>query len=195
MITSSGDVVEDAQAVTDPAQRRARDETLRTIFADPTSRHHEIIAEAELDIDYHGSPIVMGDDNGALAPGQRMPDTIDVALADARAGMLHELAHRAGHTALLLGGVSAPAEELVRLDNAIRAQSDPSIIEASVVLATRSEDRQPCARLAPEATERLGISEVTLLVVRPDGHVGLRADRDHVAAMAAYHKLLLSGPA
>jgi 2-polyprenyl-6-methoxyphenol hydroxylase-like FAD-dependent oxidoreductase len=195
MITSSGDVVEDAQAVTDPALRRARDETLRRIFADPTTRHHEIIAEAELDIDYHGSPIVLGDESGSLAPGQRLPDTIDVALADGQAGMLHELAHRAGHTALLLGGLSAPVDELVRLDNAIRAQSDPSIIEASVVLATRSEERRPCARLAPEAVELLGIGEITLLAMRPDGHVGFRADRDHVAAMAAYHKLLVSGPA
>ena len=33
---------------------------------------------------------------------------------------------------------------------------------------------------------QLGIAEVTLLVVRPDGHVGLRADREHVAALAAY---------
>ena len=52
MITASGDAVEHAQTVTDPAERRARDETLRAVFADPTSRHHEAIAEAELDIDY-----------------------------------------------------------------------------------------------------------------------------------------------
>jgi 2-polyprenyl-6-methoxyphenol hydroxylase-like FAD-dependent oxidoreductase len=195
MITSSGDEVEDAQAVTDPAQRRARDETLRMIFADPTSRHHEIVAEAELDIDYHGSPIVMGDENAALAPGQRLPDTIDVLLADGGAGMLHELTHRAGHTALLLGGLSAPVDELVRLDSAIRAGSDPFIIEARVVLTTRSEARQPCAGLAPGAAELLGIGEITLLVIRPDGHVGLRADGDHVAAMAAYQRVLESGPA
>ncbi len=28
---------------------------------------------------------------------------------------------------------------------------------------------------------QLRIGEITLLVVRPDGHVGLRADRDHIA--------------
>jgi hypothetical protein len=39
----------------------------------------------------------------------------------------------------------------------------------------------------------LGIGEVTLLVVRPDGHVGLRADRDHLKALAAYQALLVSG--
>jgi hypothetical protein len=47
----------------------------------------------------------------------------------------------------------------------------------------------------PQAAERLGVDAVTLLVVRPDGHVGLRADHDHVAAVAAYQKLLESGPA
>jgi hypothetical protein len=47
--------------VIDPAERRARDEALRMVFADPDSRHHEAVAEAELDIDYGGSPIVMGD--------------------------------------------------------------------------------------------------------------------------------------
>jgi len=28
---------------------------------------------------------------------------------------------------------------------------------------------------------QLRIGEITLLFVRPDGHVGLRADRDHIA--------------
>jgi hypothetical protein len=39
----------------------------------------------------------------------------------------------------------------------------------------------------------LGIRDVTLLVVRPDGHVGLRADCDHLEALAAYQALLASG--
>jgi 2-polyprenyl-6-methoxyphenol hydroxylase-like FAD-dependent oxidoreductase len=38
-ITASGDAVERAQSVTDPDERRARDETLRAVSADPTSRH------------------------------------------------------------------------------------------------------------------------------------------------------------
>ena len=84
MVTASGDAVELAQMVIDPAERRARDEALRVVFADPESRHHEAVAEAELDIDYGGSPIVMGDKHDALAPGQRLPDTIEVCLADAR---------------------------------------------------------------------------------------------------------------
>jgi len=34
---------------------------------------------------------------------------------------------------------------------------------------------------------------MTLLVIRPDGYVGLRADHDHLKALAAYQALLLAG--
>src|SRR5262249_56985830 len=57
-IVASGDMIEQAQALSDPAQRRARDEAIRANFAQPMSRHHEAVAEAELDIDYGASPIV-----------------------------------------------------------------------------------------------------------------------------------------
>lgn len=184
-ITASGDAVEDAQTVTDPAERRARDATLRTVFADIDSLHHEAIAEAELDIDYAGSPIVMGDDSDALAPGQRIPDTIEVHSAGSGVRMLHELTHRAGHTALLIGGSAAQADELTRLGG--------SLIESTFALTTRPDDRNAQVRLAPEAANQLGIGETTLLVVRPDGHVGLRADHSHVEALAAYKALLVSG--
>lgn len=190
MVTASGDAVEQAQTVRDPADRRARDATLRMVFADPTSRHHEAIAEAELDIDYGGSPIVVGDAHAALGPGARLPDTIEVRLESGAVCGLHELAHRAGHTALLVGGPSAHGADLARLDDEVRAAGDASLVEATVVLTTRGDDSQPHARLEPAAAAQLGVDEVTLLVIRPDGHVGLRADRDHVAALAAYQSLL-----
>jgi hypothetical protein len=72
--------------------------------------HHEAVAEAELDIDYGGSPIVMGDKHDVLAPGQRLPDTIEVYLADGRRCTLHGLVNGAGHTALLVGGSSLHTE-------------------------------------------------------------------------------------
>jgi hypothetical protein len=115
--------LEVAQTVTDPAERRARDGTLRAVFADPTSRHHETIAEAELDVDYRGSPIVIGDESDALALGQRLPDTIEVVLAGGEVSMLHQLTNREGHTALLIGGLSAPSESLARLESSTRARS------------------------------------------------------------------------
>ena len=194
MVTASGDAVELAQMVIDPAARRIRDETLRAVFADPNSRHHEAVAEAELDIGYGGSPIVMGHKHDALAPGQRLPDTIEVQLADGRACMLHELANRAGHTALLIGGLSVQTEALARVDNLMRAQSRASaIIEEIVAITAGSDDQSPYARIAPTAAEELGIGELTLLVIRPDGHIGLRSDRNHVEDLAAYQRLLVTG--
>ncbi len=194
MVTASGDAVELAQMVIDPAERQARDEALRALFADPDSRHHEAVAEAELDIDYGGSPIVMGDKHDALAPGQRLPDTIEVCLAGGRTCMLHELANHAGHTALLIGGSSSHTEALAPIDDVIRAQSLASIIiEEIVVIAAGSDDRSRYARITPTAAEQLGIGEITLLVIRPDGHIGLRSDRNHVEDIAAYQQLLVSG--
>jgi hypothetical protein len=194
MVTASGDAVELAQMVIDPAARRVRDETLRAVFADPNSRHHEVVAEAELDIDYGGSPIVMGHKHHLLAPGQRLPDTIEVHLAGGRACMLHELANRAGHTALLIGGLSVQTEALARVDKLMRVQSRASaIIEEIVAITADSDDQSPYARIAPTAAEELGIGELTLLVIRPDGHIGLRSDRNHVEDLAAYQRLLVTG--
>jgi 2-polyprenyl-6-methoxyphenol hydroxylase-like FAD-dependent oxidoreductase len=190
-ITASGDATERTLSATERAERLVRDQTLRAVFADPSSRHHEAVAEAELDIDYGGSPIVMGDAPQALRPGQRLPDTIEVRLTSGQRRRLHELTHRVGHTALLIGAAAGDGE-LGRLGSAIRAASDAALIEATVVLTTRADDPQAAAWLAPPAADRLGIDEVSLLVVRPDGHVGLRADRDHREALAAYHSLLMS---
>jgi len=189
-IAASGDEVEHAQTLSDPAERRTRDRQLRASFADPRARHHEAIAEAELDIDYGGSPIVMGDAHPALGPGQRLPDTIEVRLASGEQRGLHELTHRAGHTALLVGGASSRDDDLARLADAIQARSDRPLIGATIVLTTRTRNLPPWAWLSPAAADQLGIGEVSLLVVRPDGHVGLRADRDHLDALAAYRSLV-----
>jgi 2-polyprenyl-6-methoxyphenol hydroxylase-like FAD-dependent oxidoreductase len=191
-ITASGDMVEFVQMVSDPAKRRTRDETLRAVFADPSSRHHEAIAEAELDVDYEGSPIVMGDKNDALGPGQRLPDTIEICLADRSTCMLYELANRAGHTALLIGGLSAQRETLARLESAIRSRSQACVIEAIVVLTSSIDEQNQYARIAPAAADKLGVGEITLLVIRPDGHIGLRADHNQIEALVAYQALFVS---
>lgn len=178
IVTASGDAFEQAQSVRDPAERRARDAALRATFANPASRHHESVAEAELDIHYAGSPIVMGDAHPALAPGARLPDTIEVRLASGEACGLHELAHRAGHTALLVGGSRGKSDEFARVERSVRERIDSSLVEATIVLS------------AGDVADRLGVDAISLLVIRPDGHVGLRADSDHVEALAAYQSLL-----
>jgi hypothetical protein len=43
------------------------------------------------------------------------------------------------------------------------------------------------------AADELGVGDMTLFVLRPDGYVGLRADRDHLASLARYDDLLRAG--
>jgi 2-polyprenyl-6-methoxyphenol hydroxylase-like FAD-dependent oxidoreductase len=192
MIAASGDEVEHAQTLSNPVERRARDKTLRAVFADPKSRHHEAIAEAEFNIDYGNSPIVMGDAHQALAPGQRLPDTIEVVLASGAKCGLHALTHRAGHTALVVGGAFSRDDDLARVFDLVRTHSDGPFIDETIAVTTRSAQHSS-VRLVPAAAEQLGAEAVALLVVRPDGYIGLRADRDHLDALTAYHSLLASG--
>lgn len=192
MITTSGYAFEQAQDITDPEQRRARDDELRAIFANPHTRHHEAIAEAELDIDYSGSPIVLGHSCEAIGPGRRISDTIAVRRANGADCLLHELAHRCGHTALLLGGAATKAEQLSQLESAIQSQSG-ALVETTFTLMTATDGPHPHCRLSPAAAKQLGLGEITLLVIRPDGHVGLRADENYLNALAAYQALLASG--
>ena len=191
-ITASGDAFERVQSVTEPAELRTRDKTLRGVFADPASRYHESIAEAELDVDYGNSPIVMGDKHVALAPGERLPDTITVCQASGRSLLLHEFCFRNSHTALIIGGPSTCSDRLTEIDHSVQSRIAASIVEASEVLTARSDDRDRHARIEPAASDQLGIGEVTLLVIRPDGHVGLRANSNHHDALETYQSLLVS---
>src|SRR5262249_3468210 len=109
MVADSGDDFEHAQTMHDPTERQTRDQTLRATLTDPASRHHEAVAEAELNVDYSASPIISGDPTTNLAPGQRLPDTIPVQVSDTGPRRLHGLTHRAGHTLLLLAPVALGA--------------------------------------------------------------------------------------
>jgi hypothetical protein len=173
----------------DAAQRRARDIAIREVFVDPESRHHEAVAEAELDIDYADSPIVMGDRGVALWPGQRLPDWIGVGSA-AGDGLLHGHANRRGHTAFLIGGASATPQHLAQALGEIAPLSDGTIIEAAVIVGSGLPAPGIDCHVAPPMAERLGVGELTLLVVRADGHIGLRAERNHAEALSAYVSLL-----
>jgi 2-polyprenyl-6-methoxyphenol hydroxylase-like FAD-dependent oxidoreductase len=193
-ITASGEAFEQSQNLTDPNDRRARDETLRATFADPTTRRQEAIAEAELDIDYKGSPIVVGDHHAALSPGQRLPDSIPVRLDGSEARFLHEFAYRARHTAILIGGMGVSADRLTQIERSLHDQNG-SVVETMFALSARSEEPIAGGRLSPDEAKHLGVDDVTLLVIRPDGHVGLRADQRHLDALTAYEALLTTGRA
>ena len=189
-ITRSGDDADSGQMIRDAGRRRQRDEAIRSVFADPEQSHHEAVAEAELDIDYAASPIVAGNRHGALWPGQRLPDWIDVKLTGGGEAKLHALANGRGHTAFLIGDVSAGGEQLARTRNAL--ETDGTIIEQAITLSANPDVAHADARLDPETAARLGVDNIVLLVIRTDGHIGLRAGADHAAALAAYVATLRS---
>lgn len=161
MISQSGDAFEQVLTMSNPQERELRDRTLQATLADPVARAPMVAAEAELNITYHPSPIVAGDSNEQVGPGERLPCVI--ALPPAM-----------GHTLVLLGGPSADAKTFMHLHTALRAfAATCPWIEASITLEAA-------------ISERLGVDDTTLLVVRPDGHIGLRADREHRGALERY---------
>jgi len=191
MVIQSGDATEHAQTLTDPAERDRRDKTMRAAFAESKARHHEVVAEAELNVDYSRSPIVAGDASVHLGPGQRLPDSIQVRPAGAASCGLHELTHRAGHTLVLLGGAAAGGLETANLLAALQDfVTDSNVFEAAVAFGERDELADQIGQLEPAAADLLGVEGITLLAVRPDGYIGLRADRDHLGALRRYRELL-----
>jgi hypothetical protein len=193
-ITKSGDVFEQAQMMTDPVEREMRDQAIRALLSDPQELHHQVMAETELIIDYSGSPIITGDTNDQLSAGFRLPDTIAVEWPETPGRGLHQLAHRAGHTLLLLAGTEANDTELASLHAAIQSFAVASpMFESAVTLATCSGASGRTSHLKPDAADRLGIKGMTLLAMRPDGYVGLRSDSDHLAAVERYQRLIQAG--
>jgi 2-polyprenyl-6-methoxyphenol hydroxylase-like FAD-dependent oxidoreductase len=174
-VADSGDEVEASAAISGAEALAARDAALRAAFADPDSSHHEAIAEAELNISYAGSPVVAGGGEGPLAAGERLPDLGPVQPQGAPECRLHELAHgRSQHLLLVLGGEAAERDGL--LAELAEPLAGSELLEDAVALGDLS---------AEDAVE-LGVDGLTLLAIRPDGHLGLRAEHGHPAALRAY---------
>ncbi len=194
LVMKSGDNMEDSLTMTDPAKRRARDQAIKTSLADQEVLHHDMVAETELNIQYAYSPIVFGDANSSFAAGYRLPDNIPVHLPQAATSNLHALGHHAGSTLMLLGGPAANPSALLALHAALQKHvRDSPLFEAAVALSARAHEPDSIGRLEPAAAAQLGIDGTTLLAIRPDGYVGLRADRDHLVALERYATFLQTG--
>ncbi len=184
LVVGSGDEMEDSSALVDPGERATRDAAIRAAFADPRSRHEEAVAEVGLNVTYVGSPIVLG------AAGERLPDVGPVTPAGSEARRLQQLTQRPGHTLLLLSRGGA-AEWLAALLAELQAVAyDSGLFDAAFALSTEPGEAAALGRIDAEAAEQLGVGEATLLAVRPDGHVGLRADDSHAAELGRYVALL-----
>jgi 2-polyprenyl-6-methoxyphenol hydroxylase-like FAD-dependent oxidoreductase len=193
-VMQSGDGFEHALTVSDSAECDERDQSIRAKLGDARTLHHEVAAETELIADYCESPIVFGDANSKLAAGRRLPDTIPVRLAGAQPHKLHGLGHRAGHTLLLLAGPGADIPRLADLHGALqKLTAESTLFEAAVALGSDKDLPAPIGKFEASAADLIGVEGITLLAVRPDGYIGLRADRDHSNALERYGALIGAG--
>jgi 2-polyprenyl-6-methoxyphenol hydroxylase-like FAD-dependent oxidoreductase len=187
-----GDDFEVAELTADARARENRDRSMRAMLADPTARQHEIVAEAELDVEYSASPIVSGDANGALAPGQRLLDTIATRWSATESGRLHEHTRNAGHTIVLVNGVDADTRSVSDLLGALLdVVTGSPMLDAVITLGVGEPPTDHAGSIEPSGAELLGVQDITLFAVRPDGYVGLRADHGHLAALERYQALVL----
>jgi 2-polyprenyl-6-methoxyphenol hydroxylase-like FAD-dependent oxidoreductase len=194
LVTKSGDDFEDALTMTDPKKCDERDQAIRAMIADPKARQHEIAAETELNIDYSPSPIIFGDANSSLAAGFRLPDTILVHRSDDPRPRLHRFAQRAGHTLTLLAGPSADASAFAGLHAGLQTFIAGSpLFEAVFAFSTNPDFPVQTGYLEPTTADRLGLHQITLLALRPDGYIGLRSDRDHLDQLERYRALIQTG--
>ncbi len=186
-ICRSGDATEQAHALQESGERAARDRAIAAMLANPVARQQEVVAETEMNVSYAGSAISGGKGvkgGHPLAAGQRLPTTIALP-PGAGAALLHQLTHRRGHTLLLLAGPQAPPEALATLQAELEADRATGTVPPALVEAVVS--------LQLEEAPSLGLGSLTLLAVRPDGFIGLRADADHRSAVRRYAGLIGSG--
>jgi 2-polyprenyl-6-methoxyphenol hydroxylase-like FAD-dependent oxidoreductase len=163
MVVRSGDETEHGQVLIDPVDRRKRDATIRATFAEPGSRHNEIVAETELNVDYTSSPIVFGDAGGTLSAGERLPYTVPV--------------RSASHTIVLAGNATTKDVEFASLLDTLQKIANGSGVFETVVTLDPNQVLD-------------GSDGTTILAVRPDGYIGMRSDRDHLTALERYQSLI-----
>lgn len=190
MVLKEGQDFENALLLKDPEARAERDRAIASAFGDEAGRHHEAAAEAELDIDYGASPIVVGEKSEGARAGGRIVDSIAISKSEVR--WLHELAHRAGHTAIVLAGPESDADEATKLYRTL-SETESALIEKWALVTTRPDPAGGTPRMTPGGAARLGVRGTTLLVIRPDLYIGVRADADHAEALERYHERVLNG--
>ncbi len=193
MIAESGAAVEAAQATSSPADRRARDLSIAAAFAEPTKRHDSIVAEAEMNIDHAGSPIVAGDRRARPGPGARLPDVAAVR-ADGTSARLRHLAVGTGHTALVVSPSDVHDHEAEVLAAAIEPLTARSPLFGAALGTAGSEPRPVIARVSADDAGQLGLTGTALFAVRPDGFIGLRVSGGEAPdALATYDALVREG--
>jgi hypothetical protein len=195
----SGDDAEARVTQQDPAARQALIRFLTT----PESRQLAATAGAEIAFGYNQSPIIdeVVPDARTAARGTQIGFRVgDAASLEGRnrTCCLHELIGVPGHTLLLMLGEADPAavHDGPALASAAAERYRPHV-QAYVVTrnALKHEDIPDALLCDPTGAlhERLGADRPCLCLVRPDGHLGLRAEPPSLSALQAHlRRILLS---
>jgi 2-polyprenyl-6-methoxyphenol hydroxylase-like FAD-dependent oxidoreductase len=186
-VMATGEGMEDMGNFDGEEGRKARDAEVRAALTDPDTAHSEAVAEAELNIDYRASPIVMG---GA---GDRLPDLGPVTAGPGEPQVrLHQLAQRPGHTLIVIA-VGDGGDELPHLFAQLEALVARSpLVDAAFALAT-APDQAPVGTIHPETAAALGVKSLAVLAIRPDRHIGFFAEHASLADVKAYAALVSRG--
>jgi 2-polyprenyl-6-methoxyphenol hydroxylase-like FAD-dependent oxidoreductase len=185
-IVGSGAEVEAGQSLTDDAARAERDASIRLIYGDPETAHHEAAAAAEIDRSYEGSPIISGEGPPGATAGALLTSAARVDHPATGPSLLHQLGYRPGHTVVVVGGAQADPGVIPSLVERLEAEhADSSTVDAVFGFSTRPEDGK-AGRIDKHVAERLGVDSVTVLAIRPDRYVGLRHDGADTEPVARY---------
>jgi len=178
----------EANALTGAAGRE-RDLALASALCSPAAVLAAVEAGHELGVAYPHSPIVAGPPGGpAPHPGERVRDAEPLIGPDGATTALRHVLARPALTVLALTAGEDPSAHAATI--AAAAQRHGRHVAAAVV----APGAEPPAGLpvdayadpALRAHGRLGAVHPTLLVVRPDGHLGLRADAGDAEALDAH---------
>jgi hypothetical protein len=188
-IVASGMAAEASEMLTDADGRSARNTQMLELFGDAQALHHEAAAAAEIDRSYAASPIVIGETPNEVAPGRRLPDTAPAEHPTAGSAALHQFAHHAGHTVIVLGGDAAAPGDVLHLVEDIEATCGST--PTDLVFGFSSQpDGETIGRIDERVTNQLGVVGLTTLVIRPDRYIGLRHDGAEGQVVSRYFEWL-----
>jgi len=93
---------------------------------------------------------------------------------------------------VLLNGTDADRGAVSELlDALLDVVAGSPMLDAVIALGVGEQPPERAGHIEASAADVLDVDGITLFAVRPDGYIGLRADHDHLAALARYQALVL----
>jgi 2-polyprenyl-6-methoxyphenol hydroxylase-like FAD-dependent oxidoreductase len=191
--------IETASDISDSSEQATAnsiDEIVNNVAARTAFQTREAMLSAELLVSYQHSPIVVGAHRSGRhlawagpGPGHRFPESGPLYGHDQSTTSLHRLLSYTEHTALVFLG-DARSDAIEAALELLQALPD-SLATGHIIVASQSVDEKVLGDPDFWVHRRLGITEDTLLLVRPDGYLGLRSTDLSAAMLVGYFDGLL----